>query len=163
VSTAPGSARNAAALAACRTSTRAALKRVHDALAQMKREKTPVTIAAVSRRAGVSRTFLYDNPQARAAVTGAAAQHGTRRAQDLATRDTGQEASWRGRALNAEDALKAARAEIIAQRTRIGELLGQVRDLESEWAQDTAQRITTRLRAAPRSARRQPSGRDRGC
>ena len=53
------------------------------------------------------------------------------------------EASWRERALNAEDALKAAHAEIIAQRTRIGELLGQIRDLESEWTQEAIQRITT--------------------
>ncbi|MGH7733192.1 MAG: DUF6262 family protein [Gemmatimonadales bacterium] len=143
MSTGSGSTQTAAALAARRTSTQAALKRVHDALAQMKREKTPVTIAAVSRRSGVSRTFLYDNPQARAAVTDAAAQHDTRRAQVLTAQDAGQAASWRERALNAEDALKAARAEISAQRTRIGELLGKVRDLESEWAQDTAQRITT--------------------
>jgi hypothetical protein len=143
VNTASGSARTAAALASRRTRTEAALKRVHDALAQMRREKTPVTIAAVGRRSGVSRTFLYDNPQARAALTDAVAQHGTQRAQDLASQHTGQEASWRERALNAEDALKAAHAEIIGQRTRIGELLGQVRDLESEWTQEAIQRITT--------------------
>jgi hypothetical protein len=103
----------------------------------------PVTVAAVSRHSGVSRTVLYDNPQARAALTDAAIRHGTWRAQDLAARDAGREASWRERALNAEGALKAAHAEIIAQRTRIGELLGQVRDLESEWTQEAIQRITT--------------------
>ena len=133
----------AAALAARRTSTQAALQRVHDAAARLKREKTPVTIAAVARRAGVSRTFLYDNPQARDLVAGATAQYGTRRAQDLAAQDAEQEASWRERALNAEDALKAAHTEIIAQRTSIGDLLGQVRDLEAEWTKETIQRITT--------------------
>ena len=56
---------------------------------------------------------------------------------------TAREASWRERALNAEDALKAANAEILAQRTRIGELLGRIRDLEAEWTQDAVQRITT--------------------
>ena len=41
----------AAALAARRTSAQAALQRVDDAVARLKREKTPVTIAAVARRA----------------------------------------------------------------------------------------------------------------
>lgn len=101
MSTTAGSAghpQTAAALAARRAGARAALQRVHDALARLKREKTPVTIAAVSWRAGVSRTFLYENPQARAAVADAAAQSGTRAAQNLAARDTEQEASWRERA-----------------------------------------------------------------
>jgi hypothetical protein len=50
-----------------------------------------------------------------------------------------REATWRDRALNAEDALKAAHAEITTQRTRIGEL----RDLEAEWTQEAITRITT--------------------
>jgi chromosome segregation ATPase len=62
---------------------------------------------------------------------------------DLADRDARQEAAWRERALNAEDALKTAHAEIARQRERIGELLGQVRDLEADWTQDAIQRITT--------------------
>ena len=56
---------------------------------------------------------------------------------------TRYEASWRERALNAEHALKTANAEILAQRTRIGELLGRIRDLEAEWTQDAIQRVTT--------------------
>ena len=133
----------AAALEARRVTAQAAHQRVHHVLARMRREKAPITVAAVARRAGVSRTFLYDNPQARAAVAGATAQYGTRRAQDLAAQDAEQEASWRERALNAEDALKAAHTEIVTQRTRIGDLLGQVRDLEAEWTKETIQRITT--------------------
>jgi predicted RNase H-like nuclease (RuvC/YqgF family) len=39
--------------------------------------------------------------------------------------------------------LKAARAEILAHRAQIGELLGRVRDLEAEWTQDAVQRITS--------------------
>ena len=146
MSTATGSSdhrQTAAAITARRASTQAALQRVDDAVARLRRQKTPVTIAAIARRAGVSRTFLYDNPQARAAVAGATAQHGTQRAQDLAAQDAEQEAPWQERALNAEDALKAAHTEIIAQRTSIGELLGQVRDLEAEWTKETIQHITT--------------------
>ena len=125
------------------TTPQAALARVRDVLARMRREKTPVTVAAVSRRAGVSRTFLYSNPQAQALLAGAIADTRARTAQDLAHHDAGQEATWRERALNTEDALKAAYAEIIQQRERIGELLGQIRDLEAEWTQDAIQRITT--------------------
>jgi TolA-binding protein len=109
----------------------------------MRREKTPATVAAVSRRAGVSRTFLYSNPEARALLADAGADTRARTAQDLADRDARQEAAWRERTLNAEDALTAAHAEIIQQRERIGELLGQVRDLEAEWTQEAIQRITT--------------------
>lgn len=135
--------RTAAAVAARRRSTQAALARVRDVLARMRREKTPVTVAAVSRRAGVSRTFLYSNPGARALLADAIAGTRAGTAQDLAGRDAGQEAAWRERALNAEEALKAAHAEIARQRDRIGELLGQVRDLEADWTQDAIQRITT--------------------
>ncbi|MEU4526536.1 hypothetical protein AB0F52_48400 [Amycolatopsis sp. NPDC024027] len=51
--------------------------------------------------------------------------------------------TWRERTLNAEDALKTANAEILNQRTRIGELLGQIRDLQAEWTEEAIQRITT--------------------
>ena len=95
------------------------------------------------RRASVSRTFLYSNPEARTAVADAAAASGLRQAADLTAQDTGQEATWRQRALNAEDAVKAAHAEILQQRTRLGELLGQVRDLQAEWTEGSIQRITT--------------------
>ncbi|WP_275295722.1 DUF6262 family protein [Amycolatopsis sp. La24] len=57
------SSRTAAATAARQERTAAAIQRVHDAVAQMRREKTPITAAGVARRAGVSRTFLYENPR----------------------------------------------------------------------------------------------------
>ncbi len=95
------------------------------------------------RRAGVSRTFLYQNPDARALITEAAAHVIRQRSRDQADQAIQQEASWRERALNAEDALKAAHAEIRNQRTGIGELMGQIRDLEAEWTKEAIQRITT--------------------
>ncbi|MFE3021841.1 hypothetical protein [Streptomyces sp. NPDC059256] len=61
----------------------------------------------------------------------------------LVAQDKERETAWRELALNAEDALKAAHAEIHAQRTRIGELLGQIRDVEAEWTQEAIHRITT--------------------
>ena len=91
----------------------------------------------------MSRTFLYGNTDARAAVAAAIAQAGEQRTWILDAQDDEREATWRERALNAEDALKAAHHEIPSQRTRIGELLGQVRDLQSEWTEEAVQRITT--------------------
>jgi hypothetical protein len=135
--------RTAAALAARRRTTQDAVSRVHDAIARLRREKVPTSVAAIARRAGVSRTFLYDNPEARTAVATAMAEAGQRRVQTLVNADNEREATWRERALNAEDALKATHAEILAQRTRIGELLGQIRDLEAEWTEEAIQRITT--------------------
>jgi uncharacterized protein YukE len=132
-----------AALAARRRTTEAALGRVRDAITRLRREKTQVSVAAISRRADVSRTFIYGNPDARAAVAAAIAQAGEQRTRILDAQDDQREATWRERALNAEDALKAAHAEILAQRNRIGELLGQVRDLQSEWTGEAIQRVTT--------------------
>ena len=52
------------------------------------------------------------------------------------------EASWRERALNAEDALSQAYTEILTQRRRIDELAGTIRDLETPLSTGSAQRIT---------------------
>ncbi len=102
-----------------------------------------MSVAAFARRAAVSRTFIFDNAEARSAVSAAMAEIGQQQIRLLADQDNEREATRRERALNAEDALKAAHAEITAQRARIGELLGQVRDLEAEWTEQAIQRITT--------------------
>jgi len=117
--------------------------RVRDAITALRREHAPVTVAAVARRAGVSRTFVYDNPQARAAVTAAQADADHRHTQLRLAADDARQAAWREPALNAEDGLKSAHAEITRQRTRIGELLGQIRDLQAQWDDETIARITT--------------------
>jgi hypothetical protein len=135
--------RTAAAIASRRRSTLAAVQRVHDTITRLRREKARISVAAIGRRADVSRTFLYDNPEARAAVATAMDEAGERPDRTLTARDDKREATWRERALNAEDALKATNAEILIQRTRIGELIGQIRDLEAEWTEEAIQRITT--------------------
>jgi chromosome segregation ATPase len=135
--------RTAAALAARHRDTQAALSRVHEAITRLRREKTPVSVAAVARRAGVSRTFIYTNADAKTTVAKAIREAGEQRRRLLNDTDDSREATWRERALNAEDALKAAHAEILAQRTRIGKLLGRIRDLEAEWTQVAVERITT--------------------
>ena len=131
--------RTAAAIQARRHVAEQKLQQVRDAIASLRRHKTPVTYPAIARQAGVSRTFLYANPDARALVSQAISKTSTQHAQG---RDD-QEPSWRERALNAEAALKTAHAEITAQRHRIAILLGQIRDLEHDLSPQAAQRLAT--------------------
>ena len=133
-----------AALAARQRNTEAALGRVRDAIASLRREKDA---ASASPRSAAGRTCPAPSSTATRTPGPPSPPRSPRPASSasraLAGQDDEREATWRERALNAEDALKAAHAEIITQRTRIGELLGQVRDLETEWTQDAVQRITT--------------------
>jgi uncharacterized protein involved in exopolysaccharide biosynthesis len=54
----------------------------------------------------------------------------------LAIQDEQHEATRRKAALNAEQALKATHAELQSQRCRMGELLGQIRDLQTDWTEE---------------------------
>jgi Family of unknown function (DUF6262) len=132
--------RTAAAIEARRRVTAEKLQQVRDAVSQLRRRKTRVTYPAVARAAGVSRTFLYANPGARALID-AATSNSARTS--VAPGGGGQEPSWRERALNAEAALKTAETEITAQRRRMAILLGQIRDLERDVPAEAAQRLTT--------------------
>lgn len=136
--------RTAAALEARRQRTQAKVSQVRDAIAELKLQKASVTVAAVVRRAGVSRTFLYENSDARSLVTDAVAGQGATAQDQPGTRpDSQHEGAWRERALNAEDALKAAHGEIRTQRSRIAQLMGQIRDLETQWTDESIERITS--------------------
>jgi chromosome segregation ATPase len=128
----------AAAIEARRAATAQMLQRVGQALRQMRREHALITVAAVARRAGVSRTFLYQNDQARRLIATAA---GDRAAAAQDSKPDPAEASWRQRALNAEHELKRAHSEIATHRNQIGELLGRIRDLEHDLPPDGVQRV----------------------
>jgi len=134
--------RTAVANEARRRATEQKLQQVRDAVATLRRHKTPVTYPAVARHAGVSRTFLYANPGARALISEAISKDG-RRKTPAPGPGGNQEPSWRERALNAEAALTTAHAEIAAQRRRMAILLGQIRDLEHDLSPEAAQRLAT--------------------
>jgi hypothetical protein len=153
--TVTASQRTRGALLARRARTETSLAGVQEIVDRMLKDKTPITMAAVARQAGVSRTFLYDNPQARQIIVTAAAKAAGRRAEGHEAERKALEASWRERALNSEDALKAAHAEILCQREQIAELLGQIRDLNTGWTEDDRIRMTTENLALKRTARDQ--------
>ncbi|MCH5671199.1 DUF6262 family protein [Streptomyces gilvus] len=133
----------AAATAARRRQTQDKLVRVEKAIGQLRRERGRLAVRAIAQGAGVSATFLYENTDARglvqAAVTDSKSRH------DRVTQDEHEriEASWRERALNAEEQLTLSHNEILAQRQRIGELMGQLRDFEQIVPGESVQRITT--------------------
>ena len=72
--------RTAAAIEARRRAAEQKLQQVRDAVASLRRHKTPVTYPAVARQAGVSRTFLYANPDARALISEAVSKDGGHKA-----------------------------------------------------------------------------------
>jgi chromosome segregation ATPase len=137
------STRTTAAIAARQRSTEQMLDRVRRTITQMHRERARITTAAVARRADVSRTFLYQNTAARALLSAAAQHAPAPQAEDQEGRAVQTASAWKERALNAEDALKAAGAEIRTQRTSIGQLLGKIRDLELDLPEDAVQRLVT--------------------
>ena len=111
----------------------------------MRRDHIPAQTAMVARRAEASRTFLYQNEQARKLLADADADRPAA-ATVCRRHDAGQGGPWKDRALNAEDALKAAYAEISCQRDQIGKLLGRIRDLEIDLPADAVERINAENR-----------------
>jgi hypothetical protein len=133
----------AAAIAARRQQTRDKLIRVGKAISQLQHERGQPTIRSVAARAGVSTSFLYANPEARSLIqAGLAADHHQRERTTL-TAHARTEATWRERALNAEAELGRTQKEILAQRQRIGELMGQLRDVDRMVPGESIQHLST--------------------
>ena len=135
--------RTTAALAARRRDTQIALGRVHDAIARLHREKTPVSVAAVARRADVSRTFLYTNPDAKTAVAGASRSPATNAADCLPkptihVKRPGASGPSTPRTRSRTPTPRSSPNELASASYSAG-----IRDLEAEWTQDDVQRITT--------------------
>ena len=134
-----------AAVATRRAHVQQLLDTVRATLRRMQRDGTRITVRGVAHRAGVSRTFLYQNPDARRLLTGATAtnrdQRRTKRNAQYASGQ--QEASWRERALNTEDHLRRTHGEVRALRTRIGELMGQLDDLAQTHTEDGIQAVNS--------------------
>ncbi|MEU9096031.1 DUF6262 family protein [Streptomyces sp. NPDC048428] len=132
-----------AAIAARRQLTEQKLDAMKTAIAQLRREGARLSVRAIARRASVSATFCYENNNARVLVRQAVT--GNRSSRDRTSIDEHRrfEATWRERALNAEDELKRMHKEILAQRERIAELMGQARDAEAVIPGESTQALRT--------------------
>jgi uncharacterized coiled-coil protein SlyX len=155
-------ARNtAAANEARRAATTTLIIQVEHALKQLAREQSTITVANTARRAGVSRTFLYQNADARALVERYADKAAIAKTRAKSAQDLDAQATWRERARNAEDALAAAHREISGQRDTMADLLGRIRDLESDIPKDSAQRLITENRTLKHQVRQLSEAKDR--
>jgi hypothetical protein len=133
----------AAAIAARQEQTRQKIAQVETAITQLRRERGRLTVRAIAARAGVSATFLYENSQARTRVQAAIADSRSRHDQSAVETHERIEATWRERALNAEAELTRAQKEIFAQRQRIGELMGRLRDLDQTVPGESVQALVS--------------------
>ncbi|MER6718574.1 hypothetical protein [Streptomyces halstedii] len=119
------------------------ITRVEKAITQLRREHGRLAVRAIAERADVSPTFLYENPGARALVQQAVADSKSRHDRRTGEKHEQIEASWRERALNAEAELTRTQNEVLVQRQRIGELMGQLRDIDGMVPGESVQHLTT--------------------
>ncbi|MEU1820297.1 DUF6262 family protein [Streptomyces roseifaciens] len=126
-----------------RSSSTQKVAAVEKAIGQLRRERGRLTVRAIAERAGVSATFLYENEAARAFVKNAVADSRGRHDRLGQAEHERIEASWRERALNAEAELTRTQKEIFAQRQRIGELMGQIRDFDQMVPGESVQALVT--------------------
>ncbi|MCX4735073.1 DUF6262 family protein [Streptomyces sp. NBC_01221] len=136
-------ANTAAAIAARRTQTKDKLDRVATAVGQLRRDRGRVTVRAIAQRADVSATFLYENADARALVQNAVSDSRTRRDAAGQAEHDRIEATWRERALNAEAELTRTQREVLVQRQRIGDLMGQIRDFDQMVPGESVQHLVS--------------------
>jgi hypothetical protein len=129
------------AIAARHRAAEAKTASVGKAIKTLARTGAPVTCAGVARLAGVSRSFLYENDQARALITTAQARTQARTAGTVPAATSQQEASWRERALNAEQRARDLHHELTAQRHLTAGLLGQLRQPDGTWLADENTRL----------------------
>ncbi|GGL10267.1 hypothetical protein [Streptomyces flaveus] len=97
----------------------------------------------MAERAGVSATFLYENTDARTLVKDAVASSRSRHDRLAQEEHDRIEATWRERALNAESELTRAQKEVLGQRQTIGELMGQIRDIDQMVPGESVQALAT--------------------
>lgn len=108
---------------------------------QLGRTGVPITVSAVHRLAGVSRSFAYENEQARALIVAAQVRSQAEVSGRIETLTAQQEASWRERALNAEDHARDLRQEVTTQRRLVSELTGRLREPDGTWIERDRDRL----------------------
>ena len=115
---------------------------VEKAVKTLGRTGAPITRAGVAQLAGVSRSFTYENDKARAMITEAQARTQARVTDRVETMTAQQEASWRERALNAEDQIRTLHRELTTQRRLVADLMGQLPPQpDGTWVQDDRDRL----------------------
>jgi len=141
VQAAPGRPRPSRAIDARRRDSTAKVAAVQKAVSLLGRTGAAMTRAAVSQLAGVSRSFTYENEEARTIIAAAQARTNAPAEARMETMTAQQEASWRERALNAENHVRKLRQEVTTQRRLVGDLIGQLREPDGTWIEHDRDRI----------------------
>lgn len=123
----------AGAIQARRRDAAVKLAAVDKAVKTLTRTGAPITRAAVAALAGASRSFTYQNEAANALITAAQTRCQAVATGRVETLTEQQEASWRERALNAEDGIRALNRELTRQQQLVADLFGQLRDPDGTW------------------------------
>lgn len=141
VQAAPGRPRPQRAIDARRRDSTTKVAAVQKAVSLLGRAGAAMTRAAVSQLAGVSRSFTDENEEARTIIAAAQARTNASAEARMETMTAQQEASWRERALNAENHVRKLRQEVTTQRRLVGDLIGQLREPDGTWIEHDRDRI----------------------
>jgi len=119
----------------------AKLAAVRKAVKTLGRTGAPIKRTDITHLAGVSRSFTYQNEDADALIVAAQSRSQTRLVGQLRAVTAQQEASWRERALHAEDRARNLNNELGQQRQLVADLLGQLRDPDGTWLEHERGRL----------------------
>jgi ABC-type phosphate/phosphonate transport system substrate-binding protein len=122
--------------------------RVRAAINDMTATGAALNVAALARRAKVSRRFIYDHPELRAEAEQQAAAHIARDSSAMAAQTAVTTASLRADLANAKAANQRLQTDLTALRRRLGRAFGQ--DVLADLAGD--EQTTVAALAAPRVA-----------
>ena len=114
---------------------------VEKAIKALGRTGAPLTRVGVAQLAGVSRSFTYENHVANSIIADAQTRTQAHAEGRSEKRTAQEEASWRERALNAEDEIRNLRHELASQRQLVGDLLGQLREPDGTWIEHGRNRL----------------------
>ena len=139
--TAPHKPPPSQAIEARRRDAAAKLAAVRKAINTLARTGAPVTRTGIAALSGVSRSFTYQNDTADTLITAAQRRCQTRQIDRVETMTAQQEASWRERALNAEEHARSLKHALARQRQLVADLLGQLRDPDGTWLEHDRNRL----------------------
>ena len=141
-----------AAIDARQKDSRAKLASVEQALKRLLKQKvTEIDKSHLAALAGCSRTFLYQNKDARKLIAQAESRMKASGSKDAPAPDAFDEANWRERALLAEQQLRNVREKNGSLSRTVADLLGQLRDPDGTWVEDDREQLRQQneaLRAA---------------
>ncbi|UCA22901.1 DUF6262 family protein [Mycobacterium kansasii] len=128
------------------------LASVEQALKRLLKQKvTEIDKSQLAALAGCSRTFLYQNQDARELIAQAETRMKASALKRVHDSDAVEEANWRERALFAEEQLREFRAKNNSLSRTVADLLGQLRDPDGTWVEDDREQLRQQnetLRAA---------------